>query len=199
LCDNIFYMSQTEAFINYSTLVVQVTLGLFIFSVISIYLSSRWGAPWVITNSQIIHRMLDLGELKQGDRIVDLGAGDGRILVIAARDYGAEGFGVEIDPIRVLLANFFIWRNRVHKKVKVQWGNLFDTELQNIDVITIYLTRETNELLRPYLEGHCQPGAMIVSYAFPIPGWSPVIIDDRNLIFVYEIGKTGDDVIVQFV
>jgi hypothetical protein len=191
-------MNEIEAFINYSILVIQVTSSLFIFSVISIYLSTKWGAPWVITTLQIIHQMLELGNLKHGDRIADLGAGDGRILITAARDFGAEGFGVEIDPLRVLLANFFIWRNRVHRKVKVRWGNLFETKLHDVDVITIYLTRETNQRLRPFLEEGCDPGTRVVSYAFPIPGWSPLVIDDRNLIFVYEVGNTGDDVIAHF-
>jgi SAM-dependent methyltransferase len=192
-------MNEIEGLIRYSTLVIQVTFGLFIFSVISIYLSGRWGAPWIVTTPYIISRMLELGKLKQGDCIVDLGAGDGRVLIYAARDYMAEGFGVEIDPIRVLLARFFIWRNRVHRKVKVHWGNLFETKLHNVDVITLYLTRETNQRLRPLLEERCDQGTRVVSYAFPVSGWSPVVIDDMNLIFVYEVGKTGDDVIVQFV
>jgi hypothetical protein len=143
--------------------------------------------------------MLELGKLQPGDRIADLGAGDGRVLILAARDYGTVGFGVEIDPIRVLLAKFFIWRKRVHRSVKIHWGNLYDAELHDFDVITLYLTRETNQRLRPFLEEGCEPGTRIVSYAFPIPGWSPVVIDDRNLIFVYEVGKTSDDVIVEFV
>jgi hypothetical protein len=192
-------MNEIGALIDYSVLVIQISLGLFLFSVISLYLPSRWGAPWVITPLRVIRRMLDLSNLKSGERIVDLGAGDGRILISAARDYDAGGFGVEIDPLRTLLANFFIWTKRVHRKVKVQWRDLFETDLHDIDVITVYLTRDTNRRLRSYLEDHCDPGTRIVSYAFPIPGWSPIIIDDTNLIFVYEVGRTGDEVIVNFV
>jgi hypothetical protein len=143
--------------------------------------------------------MLELGNLKSGERIVDLGAGDGRILIAAARDFGANGFGVEIDPIRTLLARIFIRTRSVHKSVKVYWRNLFDTDFQGVDLVTIYLTRDTNRKVRPFLDDRCDPGTRIVSYAFPVPGWSPSIIDDSNLIFVYEVGDTGHDVIVSFV
>jgi hypothetical protein len=192
-------MDEIAALINYSVRVTQVTLGLFIFSVVSVYLSSRWGAPWIVTPRRIIRRMLELGHLKAEQRIADLGSGDGRILVVAAVEYHAIGFGVEIDPFRILLSKIFIWRKGIHKKVTVYWKNIFDTNLRGVDLITIYLTRDTNRLLRPLLEEKCDPGTRIVSYAFPIPGWSPIKIDDTYLIFVYEVGNTGDDVIVEFV
>ncbi|MGD8458194.1 MAG: class I SAM-dependent methyltransferase [Anaerolineales bacterium] len=192
-------MSEVASFINYAVNVIQVTLGLFLFSMASIYLSSRWGAPWIITTPHIIRRMLELGNLKTGERIVDLGAGDGRILISAAKEYNAIGFGVEIDPIRTILAKVFIRLKGVHKKVKVYWKNIFDINLNNVDLITMYLTRDTNRLLRSFLEEKCDPGTRVVSFAFPVPGWSPLIIDDTNLIFVYEVGHTEDDVIVEFV
>jgi len=192
-------MDEIAALIDYSVRVTQVTLGLFIFSVVSIYLSGRWGAPWIVTPPRIIRRMLEIGNLRDGQRIVDLGAGDGRILVVAATEFNASGFGVEIDPLRTLLAKIFIWRKGAHKKVKVNWQNIFNTNLSGIDLITLYLTRDTNRLLRPLFEEKCDPGTKIISYAFPVPGWSPIKIDDTYLIFVYEVGKTGDDVIVEFV
>jgi SAM-dependent methyltransferase len=192
-------MNEIAAFIDYGVMVVQVTLGLFLFSLVSIYLSGKWGAPWIVTPTRIIHQMLDLGNLKPGECIVDLGAGDGRILITAAREYEANGFGLEIDPIRTLLANIFIRTKGVHNSVKVYWRDLFDADLYNVDLVTIYLTRDTNEILRQLIVDKCDPGTRIVSYAFPVPGWSPIIIDDKNLIFVYEVGNTGDDVLVEFV
>jgi hypothetical protein len=192
-------MNEITILIDYSVMVTQVTLGLFLFSVASIYLSGRWGAPWIVTPPKIIHRMLEIGNLKAGQRVADLGAGDGRILITAAKEFKASGFGVEIDPIRTLLAKAFIFCKGVNKKVQVQWRNIFDTNLSGFDMVTMYLTRDTNRMLRGFLEENCDLGTRIVSYAFPIPGWSPIIIDDTYLIFVYEVGNTGDDVIVEFV
>lgn len=192
-------MNEITTIINYSVRVIQVTLGLFLFSVASIYLSGRWGAPWIVTPFRIIRRMLELGNLQSGQRIADLGTGDGRILIMAATEFDANGFGVEIDPIRTLLAKIFIWRKGVRNKVRAHWKDIFDTNLAGIDLVTMYLTRDMNRLLRPFLEEKCDPDTRIVSYAFPIPGWSPIMIDDTDFIFVYEVGNTGDNVIVEFV
>ena len=188
-----------DDFVEYAVLVIQVTGGLFFISVAIIYLPNRWGAPWIITSPRKIKRMLDLVELKPGERLIDLGAGDGRIVIAAVKEYGAVATGVEIDPLKFLLAKIFIRWNRVRGMADVQWGNIFETSLNDVNVIALYLTRETNSLLRPYLENNCDPGTRIVSNAFSIPGWTPIIIDDLNLIFVYEIGNTGDEVVINFV
>ena len=192
-------MYGVEDFIEYSVLVSQVVLGLFLFSVNFIYLSNRWGAPWVITSPQVIQRMLELAELKPEENLIDLGAGDGRILVSAVRDFGAEALGVEIDPIRCLLAKFFIRKYGVRGKAKIRWGNMYHTDISGADVVSIFLTRNTNKRLIPVLEDRLVQGTRIVSYAFPIPGWTPVKIDNTYLIFVYEMGSTGDDVFTKFV
>jgi precorrin-6B methylase 2 len=191
-------MYGVEDFIEYSVLVSQVVLGLFLFSVNFIYLSNRWGAPWVITSPQVIQRMLELAELKPEEKLIDLGAGDGRILVSAVRDFGAEAIGVEIDPIRCLLAKYFIRKYGVQGKAKIRWGNMYHTDIGGADVVTLFLTRNTNRRLIPILEDRLDQGTRIVSYAFPISGWTPIIIDNTYLIFVYEMGSTGDDVLFKF-
>lgn len=192
-------MDDLASLINYGVLVFQVSFGLFVISIVSILLPARWGAPWIITSNKIIDRMLSLGNIQPGDKIADLGSGDGRILIKAAKNYEIQGFGVEIDPFRVVLSKFFIFRQGLHRKIHVLWGNIFDTKLDEVNLITMYLTREVNSQLKDYLDRQCNPGTRVVSYAFPIPGWNPIMIDDTLLIFVYEVGNTGDDVVVSFV
>ena len=109
-----------------------------------------------------------------------------------------RAIGVEIDPVRVLFARLFIALRRVRGKAVVVWGDLYQFDLADTDVVTIFLTRPTNDHLRTHFEQRLRPGARVVSYSFPIEGWTPVIIDDRDIIFVYEVGNTGEDVRVEF-
>jgi hypothetical protein len=180
-------------------LAIQIGLGVFLFLAFSIFLSWRWGAPWVVTPKNKVHRMLDLAELRHGEKLVDLGAGDGRIVIAAARDFQAEAVGVEIDPVRWLLANLFIRMRRFPLRPKMVWGDMTKFDLSDADVVAVYLTRQTNDNLRDLFEDQLKLGARVVSYAFPVKDWTPTIIDDTNLIFVYQIGQTGEETSVKFV
>jgi SAM-dependent methyltransferase len=185
--------------IGYATNAVVVVLGIFLFAAISMFVSRRWGAPWVISDDITIDKMLALAKLKEGDTVVDLGAGDGRILIRAAQNYGVRGLGIEIDPIRVLLSRFFIRRRGLSKNIRIKWGDIFSKDFSEADAIVMYMTRESNARLRPIFETQLKPGTRVVCNAFPVPGWVPAQIDNINLIFVYQVGQTGDDVITEFV
>ena len=184
---------------SYAVLTIQVGLGIFLFLSASIFLSQSWGAPWVTTPHRIVHRMLTLSESKAGDKLIDLGAGDGRILIAAAKDFKLDAIGIEIDPLRCFLAKIFIAARKLSPQPKIIWGNMLDLSLRDADIITIYLTRRSNDRLREHFEAQCSLGTKIASYSFPIKEWTPIIIDDSNLIFIYEIGKTGAETEVTFV
>jgi hypothetical protein len=186
-------------YILYAVRVVIVVLGIFLIGVASMFLSRRWGAPWIISDNEAIDRMLELADLKEGDIVVDLGAGDGRVMIRAVQNYEVTAIGFEIDPIRCWLARFFIWRRGLRKKASVVWKDIFQADFSMADAVLVYLTRESNKRLRPIFEVQLKPGTMVVSNAFAVPGWTPVKIDNVNLIFVYEIGRTGDSVITEFV
>lgn len=176
-----------------------ISLGIFLFLAASIYLSSFWGAPWVITSRETVRKMLKLAEVQEGEVVYDLGAGDGRIIIMAAQEFKAKAIGIEIDPIRWLLAKISIWRRQLNHTVKIRWGNFFTEDLHDADVVTLYLTRETNLKLSEHLENNLTPGTRIVSNAFTIPGWTPAKIDNRNLLFMYIIGQTGESTQTRFV
>jgi predicted RNA methylase len=143
--------------------------------------------------------MLELASLREGEKLVDLGAGDGRIVIAAAREYGLEAVGIEIDPVRWMLANSFILWFRPYPRPRVVWGDMYQFDLSGAHVVTIYLTRTANDRLREKFEREMQAGSRVVSYSFPISGWTPILIDDRNLIFVYQVGKTDEDTPYVFV
>jgi hypothetical protein len=121
------------------------------------------------------------------------------VLIQAVQNYPVTGLGFEIDPIRCWLARFFIWRRGLSKKVKVVWQDIYEADFSEADAVLVYLTRGANERLRPIFETQLKPGTMVVSNAFSVPGWTPLMIDNVNLIFVYEVGRTDDSVITEFV
>ncbi|MCB2179995.1 class I SAM-dependent methyltransferase [bacterium] len=186
-------------YMEYAALSLLVVVGLFIFFAITIFISSFWGAPWVISSRYTIARMLKIANVQPGETVIDLGSGDGRVLIVAIQDFQAKGIGVEIDPLRWMVSKIFLARRGLSKSAKVIWGNLFTADITQADVVTLYLTRETNLRLKPYLEGSLKPGTRVVSNGFTIPGWTAIKIDNQNLIFLYEIGRTGENTITEFI
>ncbi|MCJ7455420.1 class I SAM-dependent methyltransferase [Candidatus Bathyarchaeota archaeon] len=127
--------------------------------------------PFVPTPRPIVRRMLSLAGTKPGDRLVDLGAGDGRIVIAAANEFGAKALGVELHPDR-----YAIIRNSVPSlkpNLEVLRQNFFKTDLSNADVVTMYLLPSVNEALRKKLERELHSGARVVTHDFSIPDWTP--------------------------
>jgi SAM-dependent methyltransferase len=145
-------------------------------------LTTRYGAPFVPMEPEIVTRILDQVRIKKGDIFFDLGSGDGR-LVIAAALKGAEAYGIEIDPIRVWYSRLWIYILRLSKRAKILKKNIFDVDLSKADIITAYLLPETHKLLQSKLEKEAKNGTRIVGIAFKFPGWKPSAIDPNGTIF----------------
>jgi cyclopropane fatty-acyl-phospholipid synthase-like methyltransferase len=126
---------------------------------------------YVPTPKLIVRSMLELASLRRGETLFDLGAGDGRIIIEAARQFGACAIGVEIDPgcisrIRERLA-------ATKSKAELIEADFFDVDLSQADVVTIYLSPSANERLASKLKSELKPGARVVSLDYDLPGWSP--------------------------
>jgi SAM-dependent methyltransferase len=115
--------------------------------------------------------MLSLAQLQPDDNVIDLGSGDGRILIAAARSNGAHGLGVDIDPARIEEANRNARAAGVTGLVSFRRQDLFQTPLQDADVLTLYLTPEVNLRLRPRILSQMRPGTRVVSNAFDMGDW----------------------------
>jgi len=126
--------------------------------------------PYVPTPQAVVERMLAMAKVTAGDYLIDLGSGDGRIVVTAARKYGARGFGVDLNPERIDEANDNARSNRVTDKVAFYQRNLFDTDLSQATVITMYLLPRVNLQLRPKLLD-LKPGTRLVSHDFDMGDW----------------------------
>jgi cyclopropane fatty-acyl-phospholipid synthase-like methyltransferase len=149
-------------------------------------------APFVTSSVKIVDRMLEMAHLKPGEKLYDLGCGDGRILITAAEKYKVKAVGVEISPKLVAEAERNIETAGLTDQASVIKGDLLQTDLSDADVVTIYLATSSNEKLRPRLERFLKPGARVISHDYAVPGWKPTQVeraDDRHvhLIYLYEM------------
>lgn len=129
--------------------------------------------PYAATRPETVALMLDMGSVGPGDFVIDLGTGDGRILIAAARDRDARGLGVDIDPVMIRRAQAAARRAGVADRVTFEVADLFDMSLREADVVTMYLLPEVNLRLRPRLLSELRPGARVVSHAFDMGDWEP--------------------------
>jgi trans-aconitate methyltransferase len=129
--------------------------------------------PYVQTPDRVVHEMLALAAVRDDDVVYDLGAGDGRIVIAAARWRGARGVGIEIDPDLVSQARRDAERAGVADRVRFETADLFAAPLGDATVVTLYLSPELNARLQPRLLAELRPGARVVSHQFPMADWAP--------------------------
>lgn len=128
-------------------------------------------APSVASDLQVVDAMLGLAEVRPDDQVVDLGSGDGRILIAAARSFGARGLGVDIDPAQIAAADENARAAGVAGRVTFRREDLFQTPIADADVLTLYLTPQVNLRLRPRILSQMRPGARVVSHDYDMGDW----------------------------
>ena len=131
----------------------------------------RLDAPNVASDTEVVDAMLTLAQLRPDDYVIDLGSGDGRILIAAARSNGAHGLGVDIDPAQIQGATRNARAAGVTGLVSFRQQDLFQTPLQEADVLTLYLTADVNLRLRPRILAQMRPGTRVVSHDFDMGDW----------------------------
>jgi SAM-dependent methyltransferase len=139
----------------------------------------RLDVPYVPTPQPVVDRMLELAEIKPGEFVMDLGSGDGRIAVTAARKYGARALGIDLNPVRVKEGEENAAKAGVSDRVKFRVQNLFEADLGQADVITMYLLTRVNLELRPKLF-ELRPGTRLVSHSFDLGEWEADKTDQVN-------------------
>ena len=131
-------------------------------------------APYYPTPETIVERMLELGELKSGEKMFDLGSGDGRIVIMAAQKYHADSTGVELDSDLVQSSAAKIRQLGLQKSARIVHGDILKQSYASADLITVYLLPDSNIKLRPVLDATVKKGVRIVAHDFEIGGWTPV-------------------------
>jgi len=131
-------------------------------------------APFVASPMSVVRKMLEYADLKAEETLYDLGCGDGRIVMMAAQEFGARGVGVDLNLRLVKEARAKVDSLNLDDRVKIIHGNIFDIDLSHADVVTMYLTTGANEKVRPKLEQELRPGARVVTHDFSINKWEHV-------------------------
>ena len=145
------------------------------YSAVAVAQESDKLAPYYPTPESVVRRMLQLGELKPGEKMFDLGSGDGRLPIAAARDFKADGTGVELDADLVKQSTDKIRRLKLEKGVRIIHGDLLKQDYSSADLITVYLLPHSiDDQLTPILEKQLKKGARIVSHDFEFSKWKPV-------------------------
>jgi SAM-dependent methyltransferase len=134
-------------------------------------------APFDPTPHEVVDRMLALGGIKPGDLLYDLGSGDGRVLIAAAKKYRIKTVGFEVDPGLVKLARENIKQENLQQLVEVRHQDFMTADLSLASIVTLYLSHDGNQALKPVLLHQLQPGARIVSYTFDMGDWPPKITE----------------------
>ncbi len=160
-------------------------LGAVLFLIVEIYavvIGHIAGAPFVRSKKEKIKTMMDLAGLKPGEVAVDLGSGDGSLIIEAARQ-GARATGIEINPF---LCWYSLWRIKkagLQDRAKIIRGNFYHHSLKDADAIFLYLWPSTIEKLKEKLSRELKPEARIVSNGFPIRGWNPIM--EKGGVYLY--------------
>ena len=142
-------------------------------SAFDVWAQRRPDLIYVPTNFDVVVQMLKLAEVTSKDIVYDLGCGDGRFVVTAARQFGARGVGIDIDPERIKEARELSQRTGADDKVRFIEGDLFETDISEATVVTLYLLTRLNLKLRPKLLKELKPGTRVVSHAFDMGDWKP--------------------------
>ena len=126
----------------------------------------------------VVQHMLRMAQLKPGEVLFDLGAGDGRTVIMAAKTFGARGVGVELREDLAKKALGTIHDNSLSDRVTIVNGDMFNVNLTSADVVFLYLTTSANEKVRPKLETELKKGVRVVSHDYEIVGWKPVKVEN---------------------
>ena len=140
-------------------------------------LESKKIVPFVPTPQEVVERMLELAQVKKGDVVYDLGSGDGRIVITAAKKYGVKAVGFEIDPELLQKSRETIRKEGLERLAEIREQDILTVDLSPASVVTMYLLPEVNLKLRPAVLRQLKPGSRVVSHDFDMGDWKPLKVE----------------------
>jgi len=163
-------------------------LALFFMIVLMLWTNSK-GAPWLPTPRKKVLRMLQMAEVKPEDIVLDLGCGDGRVLLAAARRFHARAIGIEIDPLKAFWCKVLITLLGLRKQVRVICGDFFEEDISDATVVFCYLLQSTNDKLEEKLIQELAPSTRVVTNTFTFRSLVLVKMDDEITSYLYCVGE----------
>jgi hypothetical protein len=172
----------------------QILLVLFYIASILAFLYGLWAfvphlyqLPWVPTQKARARKALEMAKLQPGEVLYDLGAGDGRILLMATEEFGAQAVGIEASLLQFVFTWARCFFSGGRSNIRVRLENFYKADLSDADVVFAYLTPTHAIRLQDKLTSKLKPGARVISIAFDFPKWKPNDYDDGYLLFMYEV------------
>ena len=160
-----------------------LSLGYGLWSIIPFF----YRLPWVPTAKNRARRALEMVDLQSDELLYDLGAGDGRIILMAAEEFGARAIGIEVSPLQYWFTKLRILFNGSKSKLQARRENFYKSNLSDADVVFAYLTPQHTVRFQDALAAQLKAGTRVVAVAFDFPDWKPMDIDDGYLLFAYEM------------
>lgn len=171
-----------------TTVLLGIVAAVGVIALLSVVLPAFVGGAWSPTSMARVRSMLRLARLQPGELLCDLGAGDGRVVIAAAHEFGANAFGVEIDPVRCFVCRLRVRLAGLQHRVRIDRANFFAVDLRSVDVVTFYLSQAAADRLQEKFAAELAPGARIVSHRRPLHGWRPSAVDDNHQLYMYVVG-----------
>ena len=174
---HLYYLQPGEEY-----LIRQLDVGPRVFRKVKGYEDAVKLAPYVPSPMAVVDKMLKLADVGKDSVVYDLGCGDGRVVIAAARDYGARGVGVDIDPELIRLAWDGAKKEGVERRVRFLEQDILQTDLSEATVVYLYLFPDSNRLLRPFLEKNLKKGTLVASSSFRMYGWEDRLIKTEEVV-----------------
>lgn len=156
-------------------------------------LESKKIVPFVPTPQEVVEKMLEIAQVKKGDVVYDLGSGDGRIVITAAKRYGVKAVGFEIDPDLIKQSRETIQKEGVQHLAEIRQQDILTVDLSGATVVTMYLLPDVNMRLRPNVLSQLRPGSRVVSHAFDMEDWGPdkVVQVNGRTVYLWTLPAKG--------
>lgn len=148
-----------------------------------------FGAPWHWTSKKNVRRLIEFADAQPGETLMDLGAGDGRVVIAAARDHGLHAIGVDIDPLKIWIARHMANRAGVADRVHFLHQSVYETDCHEADILYIYMSHQVLDRLFPTLIDRLKPGCRVVCHKFCIRDQTPDRVSADKSLFLYTFQK----------